>query len=58
MARHAREPRPKPYGPVRADFYGPIASFWLVFFGSIPAALPFLFRRPVNPSAGVNCAVF
>jgi len=25
-----------------ADFKGALASFWLVFFGSIPAALPFL----------------
>jgi len=27
----------------RADVMGGIASFWLVFFSSIPAALPFLF---------------
>jgi VIT1/CCC1 family predicted Fe2+/Mn2+ transporter len=26
-----------------ADFKAALASFWLVFFGSIPAALPFLF---------------
>jgi VIT1/CCC1 family predicted Fe2+/Mn2+ transporter len=43
MAQHVRGSQPKPYGPVRADFYGAIASFWLVFFGSIPAAFPFLF---------------
>ena len=27
----------------RADVMGAIASFWLVFFASLPAALPFLF---------------
>jgi VIT1/CCC1 family predicted Fe2+/Mn2+ transporter len=43
MARHVRASQPKPYGLIRADLYGAIASFWLVFFGSIPAALPFLF---------------
>jgi hypothetical protein len=43
MARHIRTSQPKPHGVVRSDFYGAIASFWLVFFGSIPAAVPFLF---------------
>lgn len=43
MARHVRASQPKPRGVVRADLYGALASFWLVFFGSIPAALPFLF---------------
>jgi hypothetical protein len=43
MARHVRTSQPKPHGLIRADFYGAIASFWLVFFGSIPAAVPFLF---------------
>jgi VIT1/CCC1 family predicted Fe2+/Mn2+ transporter len=27
----------------RQDVYGAVASFWLVFFSSIPAALPFVF---------------
>lgn len=43
MARHVRASRARPRGLVRADLSGAIASFWLVFFGSIPAALPFLF---------------
>jgi hypothetical protein len=43
MARHVRASQPKPHGLILADLYGAVASFWLVFFGSIPAALPFLF---------------
>jgi hypothetical protein len=43
MARYVRTSEAKPRGLVRADLYGAIASFWLVFFGSIPAAVPFLF---------------
>ena len=43
MARHVRASQPKPHGVVLPDFYGAFASFWLVFFGSIPAAGPFLF---------------
>ena len=42
MARHVRASEPRPLGVAREDFYGAIASFWLVFFASIPAALPFL----------------
>lgn len=43
MARHVRASKPRPRGVTRADLYGALASFWLVFFASIPAALPFLF---------------
>jgi hypothetical protein len=43
MARHVRASQPRKPAVVRADLYGALASFWLVFFGSIPAALPFLF---------------
>jgi hypothetical protein len=43
MARHVRASEPRPRGITRGDLYGAIASFWLVFFASIPAALPFLF---------------
>jgi VIT1/CCC1 family predicted Fe2+/Mn2+ transporter len=43
MARHVRASQPQRYGVVGADLYGAFASFWLVFFGSIPAAAPFLF---------------
>jgi len=44
MARQVRAsaPRPRPVTLSLADFKGALASFWLVFFGSIPAALPFL----------------
>jgi VIT1/CCC1 family predicted Fe2+/Mn2+ transporter len=45
MARHVRASQPRAPGLVRADFAGALASFWLVFFGSIPAAVPFLFVR-------------
>ncbi len=43
MARHVRASRPSRPKVVRADLWGAITSFWLVFFGSIPAAAPFLF---------------
>ena len=42
MVRHIRSSRPGRPSVTRADFYGALASFWLVFFSSIPAALPFL----------------
>jgi hypothetical protein len=43
VARHVRASAPRPRGVTRSDLYGAIASFWLVFFASIPAAVPFLF---------------
>lgn len=43
MARHVRASAPRPLTIERADLYGAFASFWLVFFASVPAALPFLF---------------
>lgn len=45
MARHVRGSQPKPPAVTRADLYGAFASFWLVFFSTIPAAVPFLFVR-------------
>jgi VIT1/CCC1 family predicted Fe2+/Mn2+ transporter len=42
VARHVRASAARPRGVTRADLKGAIASFWLVFFSSIPAALPFL----------------
>jgi hypothetical protein len=44
MARQVRAcaPRPRAVTLALADLKGALASFWLVFFGSIPAALPFL----------------
>ena len=42
MARHVRASEPRAVSVGRADLYGALASFWMVFFASIPAALPFL----------------
>ena len=44
MARQVRAAtsRARPVTLVPSDFKGALASFWLVFVGSIPAALPFL----------------
>ena len=43
MARHIRASTPREVGLKAADFKGAVASFWLVFFASFPAALPFMF---------------
>jgi VIT1/CCC1 family predicted Fe2+/Mn2+ transporter len=57
IARHVRGSRLRPSGVTRADLYGALASFWLVFFASIPAALPFLFideaRTALRVSNGI-----
>ena len=42
MARYVRASEPGPHIIMSADLYGVIATFWLVFFASIPAALPYL----------------
>jgi VIT1/CCC1 family predicted Fe2+/Mn2+ transporter len=42
VANHVRSSPPAQIGVTRTDVYGALASFWLVFFSSIPAALPFL----------------
>ena len=57
MARHVRASQAAPRGLVRADFHGAMASFWLVFFGSIPAALPFLFIHDAWIALRVSNAV-
>jgi len=43
VATHVRSSTPVPRRVTAADLKGALASFWLVFFGSIPAAAPFLF---------------
>jgi VIT1/CCC1 family predicted Fe2+/Mn2+ transporter len=43
IARSVRTGEPTSASLTRDDVYGAIASFWLVFFSSIPAAFPFLF---------------
>jgi len=57
MARHVRASRPQPLRLVRSDLYGALASFWLVFFASIPAALPFLFIRDAWIALRVSNAI-
>jgi hypothetical protein len=42
VAARLRSTAPASLGVSREDVYGALASFWLVFFSSIPAALPFL----------------
>jgi hypothetical protein len=42
IARSIRSSETPSVGLTREDVYGGIASFWLVFFSSVPAALPFL----------------
>lgn len=39
---HLRRREPESASITREDWYGAIASFWLVFISTIPAALPFL----------------
>jgi len=43
MARYIRSTAPQKVAFRADDFKGAIASFWLVFFASFPAALPFMF---------------
>jgi VIT1/CCC1 family predicted Fe2+/Mn2+ transporter len=43
IARSVREGEPSPARLTREDVNGAVASFFLVFFSSIPAALPFAF---------------
>jgi VIT1/CCC1 family predicted Fe2+/Mn2+ transporter len=58
-----RASEPKPVTVGRADLYGALASFWLVFCASIPAAVPFLFiddaRIALRTSNGILiCLLF
>jgi hypothetical protein len=39
---HLRRREPDPAPLTRDDWYGAVASFWLVFLSTIPAVLPFL----------------
>jgi VIT1/CCC1 family predicted Fe2+/Mn2+ transporter len=43
IARSIRSSEPAQARFTREDVYGAVASFWLVFFSSIPAALPYVF---------------
>jgi VIT1/CCC1 family predicted Fe2+/Mn2+ transporter len=45
VARLVRASERRPLGITGADLRGAVASFWLVFFASIPAAVPFLVFR-------------
>jgi VIT1/CCC1 family predicted Fe2+/Mn2+ transporter len=42
MAQHVRSSEERPGAITGADLRGALASFWMVFFASIPAAVPFL----------------
>ena len=47
-----------PPNPItRNDVMGGIASFWLVFFASLPAAIPFLFIDDANLALRVSNAI-
>jgi hypothetical protein len=41
----------------RDDLMGAVASFWLVFFSSLPAAIPFLFIEPAHLALRVSNAI-
>ena len=41
----------------KADLLGGLASFWLVFLASLPAALPFLFIEPAHLALRVSNAL-
>lgn len=45
VGRHVRASGRRPHGLTRDDMYGALVSFWLVFFASIPAVVPFLLIR-------------
>jgi VIT1/CCC1 family predicted Fe2+/Mn2+ transporter len=57
MANHVRASQPQPLRLTRADVRGAIASFWLVFFASIPAAVPFFFIHDAWIALRVSNAV-
>jgi VIT1/CCC1 family predicted Fe2+/Mn2+ transporter len=57
IARQIRAAPTKAPRLARADLYGAIASFWLVFFSSIPAALPFLFVRDAWVALRISNAI-
>jgi hypothetical protein len=42
VLQHVRATEPAPVGLTRADIYGAIASFLLVFLSTVPAVIPFL----------------
>ena len=45
MAQHVRSSETRSRALTGADLRGALASFWMVFFASIPAAVPFLVMR-------------
>lgn len=57
MARHVRASTPKAIGLKVADLKGAVASFWLVFFASLPAALPFMFIDDATTALRTSNAV-
>jgi hypothetical protein len=57
MARHVRASEVQSVRLQREDVYGALANFWLVFFASIPAALPFLFIADAWTALRVSNAI-
>lgn len=57
IARSIREGAPLSVRFTRDDVYGGIASFWLVFFSSIPAALPFVFLEEAWVALRISNAI-
>jgi VIT1/CCC1 family predicted Fe2+/Mn2+ transporter len=57
MARFVRAAPPREVRVHAADFKGAFASFWLVFFASLPAALPFMFFDDAMVALRVSNAV-
>lgn len=54
---HVRASGHRPRGLTRDDVYGALVSFWLVFFASIPAAVPFLLIEDAWTALRVSNAV-
>jgi len=57
MAQHVRNSEARTHAVTRGDLRGALASFWMVFFASIPAAVPFLVMRDAWLALRVSNAI-
>lgn len=57
VVRHVRASERRSRGVTGGDLRGAVASFWLVFFSSIPAAFPFLVFRDAWVALRVSNAI-
>jgi hypothetical protein len=57
IVQHVRTGNIRPGRITRDDVMGAIASFWLVFFASLPAAIPFLFMNDARLALRVSNAI-